>query len=80
MHECRCPEDNKKLAEIARPTLKEMEADQLCTCGRWMTPSITLDAGRIIRNVCCICGYHNTGVVGYLVRITCINCKKTTDF
>ena len=80
MHECRCPHDGKKLAEIARPPLQTMTGEQLCACGRWISASISLESDRIIRAVKCICGYQSTGVAGYLVRITCIKCKKTTDF
>lgn len=80
MHECRCPHDGKMLAEIARPPLSAMTGDQLCDCGRWITPTIDLEVDRIIRTVRCLCGYKSTGVAGFMVRIQCPKCKKKISF
>ena len=80
MHECRCPHDGKKLAEIARPPLQTMTGEQLCACGRWITASISVESDRIIRAVKCICGFQSTGVAGFVVRIQCPKCKQNIDF
>jgi len=80
VYECRCPHDGKKLAEIARPPIAAMTGGELCACGRWMIPRIDLEGDQIVRNVRCPCGYQNSGVAGFVVRIRCPKCGRITNF
>ena len=80
MHDCRCPHDGKKLAEIGRPPLQAMTGDQLCTCGRWITAAITQEYDQIVSTVRCLCGYQNIRIIGYVVKIPCPKCKRNISF
>ncbi|MFH1349338.1 MAG: hypothetical protein ABII26_00210 [Pseudomonadota bacterium] len=72
MYECRCPNDGKKLAHIARPPLSDLRYTPLCSCGRRVVGKIRIESisKRIIAQAECPCGRVTTKVLGYLVTIT----------
>ncbi len=82
MYECRCPNDNKKLAELARPPLGELNYIYYCRCGEVTPVQIsldTLDLG-IVAFVKCPCGLEKASVIGHLARIKRRNCSIIAEF
>jgi hypothetical protein len=82
MYECRCPNDGKKLARIARPPLPELRLDHLCVCGRKVKAKVLVEARtkRIVAEVRCACGMSMTRTLGYLVTVKCRKCKAVIQF
>jgi len=76
-YECRCPNDGKMLAHIARPPLSELRLEHLCECGRIVKGKVLVEAvtKRIICQVRCPCGIRETRILRYLVTIKCRKCK-----
>ena len=82
MYECRCPNDGKKLARIARPPLSELRYAPLYSCGRRVVGKVRVEAisKRIIAQIDCPCGRVTTKILGYLVTIKCRKCKAIIQF
>jgi len=82
MYECRCPNDGKMLARLARPLLSELTYIHLCECGRRVEGNVRVEAltKRIIGQADCPCGRSRTKVLGYLVTVKCRRCKATIQF
>jgi hypothetical protein len=82
MYECRCPNDGKMLAHIARPPLPDLRLDHLCACGRRVKAKVLVEARtkRIVAEVRCPCGIRTTRTLGYLVIIKCRKCKAVIQF
>jgi len=82
MYEFRCPNDGKKLAEIARPPLKELNYVYKCNCGNTIQGKIFIDKkqGKIFVQLSCPCGYQKIKPIGDLVFIKCKKCKKIIYF
>jgi hypothetical protein len=82
MYECRCPNDGKMLAYIARPPLSELRHVHLCACGRRVEGKVHVEAiiKRIIGQVKCSCGKTSAKTLGCLVTIKCRKCKAVIQF
>jgi len=82
MYECRCPNDGKMLAHIARPPLSNLRYVHLCPCGRRVEGTVHVKAvtKRIIGQVECPCGRTAVKALGYLVTIKCRKCKAVIQF
>ncbi len=82
MYECRCPNDGKKLAEIARPPLSELRYLYHCVCGRKVEGKVLVEEKEnlILGLAKCACGREETKILGYLVTIRCKRCKEIVKF
>lgn len=82
MYECRCPKDNKKLAEIARPPLSGLSYIYHCSCGQSVKAQIEIDktTQHILAIATCDCGDINIHRLGYLIKIKCDRCKTISLF
>jgi len=82
VYECRCPHDEKKLAELGRPPLSMQHYDFPCKCGRWVRGRIIQEkkTERILSVASCSCGRTSRKAIGYLVIIQCGKCKATVKF
>ena len=82
MYECRCPNDGKKLTEIARAPLSLMKVKGRCPCGKPKRAKIISDrkTNQILALISCECGRVTKNVVGHLVAIRCRKCKAVAQF
>jgi len=83
MYEIRCPKCNKKLAEIARPPLKELTYTKKCRCGNLIKGQIFINKkeGKIFAYLHCKnCKYTKIKLIGHLIFIKCRRCKKISFF
>jgi len=82
MYECRCPNDGKMLARLARPPLSQLSYVHVCECGRRVEGKGRVEAitKRIVGQADCRCGRARTKVLGYLVTVKCRRCGATIQF